>query len=177
MHPCLFSTEHSFATVHEEYNAVWIDTDAAGDLYFHGKGAGGMPAASAVVSDLADLCRWILSRAPAPAFGSNTGPAPIKAMAAARLSFYIRLWARDRPGVLAKIAGILAGHGLSIAQIFQGSVKGFEARRGEAPVILLTHPGSEGAMQKALSALRRQGTSRVASFLRVEPSMAPGRTS
>ena len=150
--PTLVPLEHPLAAVHGEYNAVIVETSAAGDLMFYGKGAGAGPAGSAVVGDVFMLAQQILSEASIascdPLWAQG---APIRAGSIddTSCSHYLRLEVADRPGVLARIAGTLGRSGISIAQIHQ------ELGRGRAKVYLTTHPALHRKMRRAVSELRR----------------------
>jgi len=140
--PALVPLEHPLAAVHDEYNAVMVRAASAGDLMFYGRGAGAGPAASAVLGDVCALARDILSGAsPAP-----PPPAPAPRLADSDASFYLRLAAMDRPGVLSAVAAVLGRLGISIATIHQPA----SADPNNVPVIITTHPACPGTFGRAL---------------------------
>jgi len=140
--PALVPLEHPLAAVQDEFNAVLVRAASAGDLMFYGKGAGAGPAASAVLGDIVALGRELLSGAKPAAL--RTGPAP--RLADSDCAFYLRLGARDRPGVLSAVTAALGRLGISIATINQPG--GRDPHR--VPIIITTHPASPGSFGRAL---------------------------
>ena len=163
--PTLVPLEHPLAAVRREYNAVLVKTSAADDLMFYGKGAGPGPTASAVVGDIFMLSRDILGAIPA-----RRAPLGRAALAPAQesvSSFYLRLFAQDRPGVLSSITAGLGRHGVSIATIHQSDVL---APLG-MPIVLTTHPTTLGRFQKALEHIGALKTvARRKTVMRILPS-------
>ena len=156
VHPALIPERHVLSSVRMAYNAFYLKGDAVGDVLLYGLGAGQMPTGSAVVSDIVDLARNVLSgsaqRVPPLSFQlSDLQRLPLKPMAEVVSRYYFRFSAVDRPGVLSKIAGILGEHEISIAVVIQ---KGREVG-GSVPIVMLTHEAKEAAVQAALSAIDR----------------------
>ncbi len=154
VHPALIAENHVLASVRMAYNAFYIRGDAVGDILLYGLGAGQMPTGSAVVSDIVDLARNVLSgashRVPPLSFQlSNLQKLPVKPMEEVVSRYYFRFSAVDRPGVLSKIAGILGKNEISIATVIQ---KGREIG-GSVPIVMLTHEAKEAAVKEALSAI------------------------
>lgn len=143
--PTLVPLEHPLAAVRREYNTVLVKASSADDLMFYGKGAGAGPTASAVVGDVFMLARELLGGVP-PRRGEAQD---VKAVPfdETTSSYYLRLSAQDRPGVLARVTRALADAGISIATIHQSGKR----RAGGAPVILTTHPTTHGAFRAALA--------------------------
>jgi homoserine dehydrogenase len=142
------------AAVSGVFNAVFLTGDAVGDLMFYGRGAGQMPTASAVVSDVLEIARRIAHGVPAlalelPAVGRR--PLPLTPMDAIRCAYYLRVMVQDRPGVLSRVAGILGDNDISIANVIQ---KGRGIREA-VPVVMLTHEAREHDMRAALAAIDR----------------------
>jgi homoserine dehydrogenase len=126
-----------------------------GPTLYYGAGAGAEATASAVVADLVDVVRALTAdpenRVPHLAFQPGAlSDQPILPMAEVRTSFYLRLRACDRPGVLADISRILGQHSISIEAILQREP---DPERGEATIIMLTHEVREGDMQAAIAEL------------------------
>jgi homoserine dehydrogenase len=150
VHPALIPSDHPFANVSREYNAIFVHGDAVGDVMFYGKGAGQMAAASAVVSDVIYLARQVANgtagQIPYVAYsGREQGkPIPFKNV---RCRHYLRFTAVDKPGVLSHITGVLGKHGISIASVYQeeSGVSGKGVR-----IVIVTHQAPEGAVQSAL---------------------------
>jgi homoserine dehydrogenase len=160
VHPTMVPKDSAIAQVMGVTNAVTVDADGIAPITLVGPGAGGVATASAVVADLADIARGVVT----PPFGR-----PVARMSAIRKApmqhheggYYIRLLARDRPGTAATIARRLAQQKISMESIVQRhdiSSRGAtpSGRSGEAvPVIMITYATSEDAVRKALAAVRR----------------------
>ncbi|MDY6856884.1 MAG: homoserine dehydrogenase [Thermodesulfobacteriota bacterium] len=151
IHPTLVPNCHLLSMVNGVYNAIFINGDAVGSTMFYGKGAGMMPTGSAVVSDIVELCRNIIKgsskRVPSLSFQyENMKEQNIKAIDDTVNRYYLRFSAKDRPGVLSKISGILGNLGISISSVIQ---KGREIE-GAVPILMLTHEAKEANVQKAL---------------------------
>jgi len=149
--PTLIRKSALLAQVSGAFNAIWIDGSAVGSLFFHGKGAGAMPTASAVAGDLLTLARGV-----AP---NNTGyvrqlplTACILPPAEAVRRYYVRVMVRDTPGVLRDLAGAMAAEGISIAQATQKA----EDRRA-VPLVFMTHAARTKAMETALRQMEHSG--------------------
>jgi len=160
VHPTLVPAKRLIANVEGAMNAVVVHGDAVGTTLSYGKGAGSEPTASAVVADLVDITRLHTAdpdhRVPHLAFQPNQlADTPILGMEQVVTSFYLRLQVADQAGVLARITGILAEHGISIDALLQR-----ESAEGEAhtDVIILTHDTVEGEMNKALAQMQALAT-------------------
>jgi homoserine dehydrogenase len=132
-------------------NAIAIDADATGQTMLYGHGAGMMPTASAVLSDIADIARNIISgitrRVPILGYPEdNVRPIPILPMKELYTRYYLRFEALDHPGVLSKISGILGENHISIESVHQKGQK----KNGNVPVVMITHTAKEEWVQKAL---------------------------
>lgn len=152
VHPTLIPERRLIANVDGVMNAVMVHGDAVGPTLFYGAGAGAEATASAVVADLVDVVRVLTAdpthRVPHLAFQpGELSDFPVLEMSEVRTSFYLRLRALDRPGVLADITCILGRHAISIEAILQREP---DPERGEATVILLTHEAREGDLLDAL---------------------------
>jgi homoserine dehydrogenase len=150
VHPTLIPEDHLLASVGGVFNAVYIVGDATGSLMFYGRGAGQLPTASAVVSDIVEIAQNILYQRPSrpshiPAIAGEG--LKIRPMAEVRTRYYLRVMAVDKPGVLSKVSGILGSHDISIASVIQ---KGRHAR-ASVPVVMMTHEAVEGGMRRALA--------------------------
>ena len=144
VHPTLIPHRHPFAAVHGEYNAVLVEGDAAGDLIFYGKGAGALPAASAVVSDLLALAQGCLSAPVPPVYAKPF--VRIQPIGEIVTSYYLRFQVEDRPGVLSSMSGSLARQGVSIAQVDQRPRFRFPG----IPILIVTHSCRERQVRRAL---------------------------
>jgi homoserine dehydrogenase len=170
VHPTMIPAASPMAAVSGVFNAVFITGDNVGNLMFYGRGAGQLPTASAVWSDTLEIARRVAHGVPAmegdlPSISER--PLPLRRMEDIRSSYYLRVMALDRPGVLAQVAGILGQHEISLVSVLQ---KG--RAQGEAvPVVMMTHEARERDMRAALQAIDKLPV--VASrttMIRVEPA-------
>lgn len=148
VHPTMLPKEYLISKVDGPFNAVYVEGDAVGSTLYYGKGAGAMPAGSAVISDIVDIARNIRKDAIGriPVVTAPSGDIKIKKMDDVVSMYYFRFSAVDRPGVLSKISGILGSYNISIASVIQ---KG--RRVGEAvPVVILTHEAKEKDVRQAI---------------------------
>ena len=153
VHPTLIPHRRLIANVDGVMNAVLVKGDAVGPTLYYGAGAGAEPTASAVVADIVDIARVLTAdpnhRVPHLAFQpSHLSDTPVLTMDDVETAYYLRLSAQDKPGVIAKIAGILGDLGISIEAIQQK-----EPVEGEptANLIMLTQPVLEKSMRQAIS--------------------------
>jgi homoserine dehydrogenase len=151
VHPTMIPFGNLLSNVNGTLNAVTVSGDAAGDILLYGRGAGMMPTASAVISDVVDLARNLLTgaagRVPALAFQpERIRPIPIMPIDRISSHYYFRFSALDRPGVLSSISGILGAHGISIQSVHQKGRK----TNGAVPVVMLSHRAREADVKKAL---------------------------
>lgn len=149
VHPTLIPCEHLLASVSGVFNAIYVSSDLAGDLLFFGPGAGQMSAASAVVADLVDLTQDIKAGLFRPTLNIITDKSikKLRKIEDFESRYYIRFMGLDKPGVLAKIAGILAKFDISIASVNQKE----RSKAQIVPVVMITHQTREKAMRSALS--------------------------
>ena len=150
VHPALVPSDHTLSKVKGAFNAIYVEGDAVGPTMFYGKGAGEMPTASAVVSDIVSIARNMLSgasRRVAPfSYCSLTNGVEVKPMSQVESRYYMRFSVLDKPGVLSSIAGILGNHGISIESVIQ---KGHQ-KRDSVPVVMMTHGAMEAHVRRAL---------------------------
>ena len=160
VHPTLVPASRLIANVEGAMNAVLVQADAVGTTLYYGKGAGAEPTASAVIADLVDLAR-LQSAAPdhrvpplafQPQAMQDLAVLPIDEVVTA---FYLRLQVADVAGVIAEIAGILAGRGISIDALLQrpGAIEEAGGAR-RTDLIILTHDTVEGRMREAVAAMQ-----------------------
>ncbi len=149
--PTLVHHRFLLSSVGGSYNAVRLEGNAVGSLFLHGRGAGDMPTASAVVSDLLSIARNTQPH--------NTGfieqilkRAPILPPEKSCSSYYMRAMVNDNPGVLRDISGIMAKEGISIAQVIQK-----QQVKGAVPLVFMTHEANASAMDKVLLGIEKAG--------------------
>jgi homoserine dehydrogenase len=166
--PTLVRHGTPLAEVRGAYNAVRVVGDAVGRVFFHGLGAGQNPTASAVVADLIDT---VVGRAAITfrtlELWSDEQAAPVAARDPTKIPgrFYLRMSVEDRPGVLAKIAGILGRHNISIASVIQHETDDEDDR--VVPLVIMTHSAPEGAMTSAIQQIDELPVVRAGSTVRM----------
>ncbi len=155
VHPTLIPERRLIANVDGVMNAVLVQGDAVGPTLYYGAGAGSLPTASAVVADIIDVARTLTTdpgnRVPHLAFQPDElSDLPVLEMEQVVTAYYLRLTVKDKPGVLARLTGILGDAGISIEAIKQQ-----EPAEGEAqvPLVMLTHAVEEGRMNRAIEAM------------------------
>ncbi len=166
VHPALVPAGHPLASVHGAFNAVFVETAAAGPLMFYGQGAGGRPTASAILGDVVSAARHRVhgGKAPSESFYAQL---PLLPAAAIRTHYQLRMDVADRPGVLAQVAGAFAERGISIETVRQAP----EPVDGVAELLVATHAADEGALAGTLEAISSlSGVLAVTSVLRIEAS-------
>ena len=162
VHPTFIRSDHPLANVSGSFNAVYLHGHACKEMMFLGRGAGDMPTASAIVSDLeraASACQHLY-----PTFVNEPNPrVALQRNTDWQCPFYIRMLAKDEPGVLTRIAKCFADECVSIAAMQQ---KG-ECHDGRVTLVIITHAAGEKAMQRAVTALDRD-IAKLESMIRVE---------
>ncbi|MFJ7148409.1 homoserine dehydrogenase [Streptomyces sp. NPDC100445] len=162
VHPAMIPLSHPLASVRGAYNAVFVESDAAGQLMFYGPGAGGSPTASAVLGDLVAVCRNRLDGTTGPG-ESAYADLTVSSMGEVVTRYHISLDVADKPGVLAQVATVFAEHGVSIDTVRQ------QGKDGEASLVVVTHRAFDASLTGTVEALRKLDTVRgVASIMRVE---------
>ena len=160
VHPAMVPIHHPLASVRESYNAVFIEGEAVGSLMFYGRGAGGMPTASAVLGDVIDAA-VNLSQGTHGSLGSF-GRAVIRPIDETNSEYLLSLDVADRPGVLHSVTGVFARNEVSIRAAEQ------EGLRDDARLVFITHTAKESSLQNCVRELRDLDTvKRVGSLLRV----------
>ncbi|MDP2168181.1 MAG: homoserine dehydrogenase [Thermodesulfovibrionales bacterium] len=151
VHPTMLPKDYLISKVDGVFNAIYVEGDAVGDTLYYGRGAGDMPTGSAVVSDICDIAKNMMSNAKGtPVFFTKTA-LRVKDITEIESMYYFRFSALDKPGVLSKISGILGKNNISIASVIQ---KG--RRVGEAvPLVILTHGAKEKDILKAIAGIDR----------------------
>ena len=156
VHPAMIPEDNILSNVSGSLNAITVTGHAVQNLFLSGFGAGMMPTASAVVSDIVDLARNIqygaAGRVPSMAYQ----PDQIKTMPILPITdivthYYFRFAVEDRPGVLAALSGILGQNGISIKSVQQKGRK----TNGHVPIVIITHHAREADVQKALAEIDR----------------------
>jgi homoserine dehydrogenase len=153
VHPTLIPKESLLGNVHGVFNAVMVHSHALGPILFYGQGAGMMPTAASVVSDIIELGRNIQrgtsGRLPHLAFHPDlVSVRKQRDPALTECPFYLRFTVHDAPGVLARISGTLGEHAISIRRMVQEDTPQPDL---PVPVVVLTHSAREGDILAALA--------------------------
>lgn len=154
IHPTMIPMGNLLSNVSGTLNAITFSCDAADDILLYGHGAGRMPTASAVVGDIVDLARNLLSgsrsRVPMLSYRpEKIQRIPVLPVEEIATHYYFRFAAVDQPGVLSKISGILGDHGISLKSVHQKGRK----TNGSVPVVMMTHIAGERAVRDALDGI------------------------
>lgn len=156
IHPTMIRSQHLLANVNQNYNAFHLIGDASGPVFLYGQGAGMMPTASAVVSDVIEISRNLLK--------GVAGCSPLRTqrektmrdiklmpMDNIQTKYYFRFSAVDRPGVLSKISGILGENDISIATVIQKT----RQEEGSVPIVMTTYKAVEKNVRRALKIINK----------------------
>jgi len=165
VHPCMVPIASPLANVHDVYNAVAIEGDAVGKVFFEGRGAGAGPTASSIVADIMDIARGAVYNAFTLPVASLKRPR-FAAMAGLRTAYYVRLEVTDRAGVLADVTGIFRDCGISVQTFLQHSHQPDE----NVQLVLTTHETTEESMLHASRRIESLPTvSEQPYLIRIEP--------
>ncbi len=162
VHPAMIPKTHPLAGVGDAFNAVFVEAEAAGQLMFYGRGAGGGPTASAVLGDLVAVARNRIIGGRA-AGESNYAALRVRPMGESLTRYHVSLDVADRAGVLAAVASAFADHGVSISTVRQ------EGHGSDAMLVIVTHVATDAALSATVEELRQLEIVRdVVSVMRVE---------
>ncbi|MCU7904543.1 MAG: homoserine dehydrogenase [Candidatus Thiodiazotropha sp. (ex Epidulcina cf. delphinae)] len=157
VHPTMVPYQRLIANVDGVMNAVLVKGDAVGPTLYYGAGAGSEPTASAVLADVVDVVRTLTTdpenRVPHLAFQpGELDDIPILPIEEVESAFYLRMQVADKPGVVARIASILAESGISIEAIQQK-----EPTEDDSflPLVMLTQKVMEKQLNVAIAAIER----------------------
>ncbi|MBT9547214.1 MAG: homoserine dehydrogenase [Candidatus Sericytochromatia bacterium] len=163
--PTMIPVDHPLASVNGVYNAILIKGDAAGDIMFYGQGAGSMPTASAVVSDIINIATE-LENPPNTLMASNHLGDPVNLGPPDSVvnRYYVRVLTEDKSGVLGQIGTLLGREDISVHTLLQR-----KADPGNAELVFITHPVSDQKLRQAIAQIRQlETTQEIYSIIRVE---------
>jgi homoserine dehydrogenase len=157
VHPTLVPENRLIANVNGVMNAVMVMADAVGPTLYYGPGAGSEPTASAVVADIVDVARVLTAdpgnRVPHLAFQADQlADTPVLPIEEVESAYYLRMTARDTPGVLARVATILSNLNINIESLIQ---KEADEKAGLIPIIMVTRKVQERLMNQALHEIEK----------------------
>ena len=162
VHPAMIPRTHPLASVRGAFNAVFVESDAAGQLMFYGPGAGGSPTASAVLGDLVSAARNRLDDVRG-AGESTYAQCEVLPMGETLTCYHVALDVDDRAGVLAAVAQVFAEHDVSIQTVRQ------EGRGDEAQLVVVSHRATDADLSATVETLRTMDfVHDVSSVMRVE---------
>ena len=157
VHPAFLPADHPLARVDGSLNAVYLYGHSFKDMMLEGRGAGDAPTASAIVGDIIQAAQAAVH--PMPVLREN----PLPVADDWQSKYFIRMKAKDAPGVLAEVTGLLAGEGISVSAMLQkGAAPG-----GKATLIVITHIAPEKAVQRVVRSLNPE-ICQVENVIRVE---------
>lgn len=142
VHPTFISSENPLASVNDSFNAVFLEGDAVGDIMLYGRGAGSLPTASAIVSDVIFAGKH-QNNFYVAFDNSEKGNKQTKIVYDFTSKYYLRMFVKDEVGVLSKFTGVFAKNNVSIKEIIQVS-----SENGCAEIIVSTHPVKDSAISK-----------------------------
>jgi homoserine dehydrogenase len=166
VHPVMLPSSHPLASVRNAFNAVYVESEVAGQLMFYGRGAGGAPTASAILGDLVAVTRH---RAYSTVgYGeSDYADLDIAPVGDVKSQFFIRLHVADKSGVLASIAQVFASENISIQTVRQAGLG------SDAELVVVTHAASESSLKSCIKKLTDMDiVSTVESVIRVDGVVA-----
>jgi homoserine dehydrogenase len=150
------------ANVRGSFNAVFVTAEAAGEMMFYGRGAGGDPTASAILGDVVAAARNRVLGGRGPGESTYTG-LPVLGIGHSKTRYYVNLDVKDRPGVLAQISQAFADNGVSIQVVRQ------DGHGDDAGLIVRTHAGTEESLAQTVATLRgMEAVREVVGVMRVE---------
>lgn len=148
--PAMVDQSHSLAKISDSFNAVFLKTDKAGDLMLTGRGAGGMPTATAVLSDM----MTIAVQATPEKKSEIQKTVQFKPMTDWHGQYYLNFTVTDEAGVLSRITSVMSAHKLSVYSLLQEQQAKTEQK--PVPIVIVTHEAKEADIQAALAALARE---------------------
>ncbi len=162
VHPAMIPRSHPLASVREAFNAVFVESEAAGQLMFYGPGAGGSPTASAVLGDLVTVARNRIAGTRGPG-ESAYADRRVLPMGETVTRYHVAIDVDDRAGVLAAVATAFADNGVSIQTVKQ------EGRGADAQLVVVSHTATDAQLATTVEQLRTMDIVReVTSVMRVE---------
>ena len=162
VHPTMIPTNHPLANVRGSFNAVFVTAEAADEMMFYGRGAGGDPTASAILGDVVAAARNRVLGGRGPGESTYTG-LPVLGIGHSKTRYYVNLDVKDRPGVLAQISQAFADNGVSIQVVRQ------DGHGDDAGLIVRTHVGTEESLAQTVATLQgMEAVREVVGVMRVE---------
>jgi len=169
VYPALVQKGTQIADVSGAFNAIYLVGDSVGPTMLYGMGAGMMPTASAVVSDIVQIANNVKlknSHSSLPKFYDDGESSTLISMTEIMTKYYLRFQVEDKPGVLGQITGCLGRNNISIESVIQ---KGRHLGGGDVPVVMMTHEAKEKDLLSALDEINNSSFVKAKSvFIRIE---------
>lgn len=164
VHPTFIKNSHPLASVKGSFNAFFLLGDNVDDIMLYGKGAGALPTGSAIVSDII-YAALKEEHYYVPFVNNKQAEEDVKFNSDFNCEYYLRLTVKDKPGVLAKIAGVFGKHNVSLSEVIQK-----ENPENCAVIIVMTHLTSENAINSAVKELEKlnDAVDKINAIIRVE---------
>lgn len=150
VHPVFLPKKHPLAAVDGVFNAIFVRGNAIGEAMFYGQGAGSLPTASAVVSDIIDVSRDIVNHTFGRVRCTCFEDKPLCPIEETESSYYVRLLVDDKPGVLGQIATAFGNAGVSLKSVIQTQRNIVDYTE----IVAVTHVVRHAGIQKALNVLK-----------------------
>ncbi len=156
VHPAMIPEDKPMANVNGVLNAIMVCDDLMEENILVGHGAGALPTGSAVVADVVEIARNMISgaqdRVPPQSFQkSSVQNIPLKDISEIEGEYFLRFWVLDKPGVLSRISGVLGKHDISIESVIQR----VKDDNGEGvPLVMMSHVAKEKNIQAALKEIK-----------------------
>ncbi len=147
VHPTLISKRHPLAGVRNEFNAVFLNGDAVGEVMLSGRGAGSLPTASAVYADVVDICTRKAAGDPPESHRKSPAIVPPDRISS---EYYLSFTIEDKPGVIGEIATTLGAHGVSVSSVSAELIPNVPDL-GEVEIIV--HKTTEAQIRQAVQAI------------------------
>ncbi|MBQ7369781.1 MAG: homoserine dehydrogenase [Clostridia bacterium] len=167
VHPTFIRNSHPLTGVNDAFNAVYLKGDAVDNIMLYGRGAGSLPTASAVVSDV--LYAATHSEIKYATFNNSVeGAEKVKYVSDFQSVYYVRLSVEDEVGSLARICGIFANNGVSIVEVGQKGHYLGDGEKPRVPVYLITNKTFESKINSAVKAINESNVATVEALIRIE---------
>ncbi|MEJ8777647.1 homoserine dehydrogenase [Pseudogracilibacillus sp. ICA-222130] len=147
--PTFLSKDHPLASVNDEFNAVYVSGEQVGETMFYGPGAGSLPTATAVMSDVVATIKNMLLGVNGKKFVKTRFEKQLAPAEERFGQFYLRLRVKDETGAFASISDLFNQLGISFERILQTPVD-----KGAAEIVVVTHKTSLANFQNAMEQLK-----------------------
>lgn len=163
--PTFLANNHPLATVKNEYNAVYVYGDAVGETMFYGPGAGSLPTATAIVSDLVATIKNIRLGVTGEQLVKSYFSKDLKTVENQFSKYYMRLNVKDETGVFSQLSNVFHEYEISLERIIQSPNENDKS----AEIIVITHHTSHKNFTNLLERIQKLGAvNEIASYYRVE---------